>query len=68
MLAQKARRMLALMDRAVTLWHLPVIGRAKGRVIRRLLERHECERALEIGSLLATPPSSSPARCRRAAG
>ena len=51
MITQKAKRMLALMDRAVTLWHLPVIGRAKGRVIRRLLERHECERAVEIGSL-----------------
>src|SRR5215813_12633964 len=50
-ITQKARRMLALMDRAVTLWHLPVIGRAKGSVIRRLLERHECERAVEIGSL-----------------
>ncbi len=51
MMSKKAGRMLALMDRAVTLWHLPVIGRAKGRVIRRLLERHECVRAIEIGSL-----------------
>ena len=51
MTSKKANRMLALMDRAVTLWHLPVIGRAKSRVIRRLLERHECAHALEIGSL-----------------
>src|SRR2546430_13712947 len=29
MITQKAKRMLALMDRAVTLWHLPVIGRAR---------------------------------------
>src|SRR5207245_11189704 len=44
--------MLALMDRATTLWHIPVVGRAKGRVIRRLIERHRPTRALEIGSLL----------------
>ncbi len=47
-----ARRMLALLDRATTLWHIPVIGRAKGRVIRRLIERHRPTRAIEIGSLL----------------
>ena len=40
------------MDRATTLWRIPVVGRAKGRVIRRLLERHRPTRALEIGSLL----------------
>ncbi|PYN97050.1 MAG: hypothetical protein DMD91_19310 [Candidatus Rokuibacteriota bacterium] len=51
MTSKKAKRMLALMDRAVTLWHLPVIGRTKSAVIRRLLERHECTHALEIGSL-----------------
>ncbi len=51
-LTKKARRMLALMDRTVTLWRIPVIGRAKGRIVRRLLERHRPERALEIGSLL----------------
>jgi predicted O-methyltransferase YrrM len=44
--------MLALMDRATTLWHIPVVGRAKGRVIRRLIERHGPTRAIEIGSLL----------------
>jgi predicted O-methyltransferase YrrM len=44
--------MLALMDRATALWHVPVIGRAKGRIIRRLLERHRPTRAMEIGSLL----------------
>jgi predicted O-methyltransferase YrrM len=44
--------MLALMDRAPTLWRIPVIGRAKGRVIRRLLERHRPTRAIEVGSLL----------------
>jgi len=44
--------MLALMDRAATLWHLPIIGRRKGRVIRRLLEKHRPERAIEIGSFL----------------
>jgi predicted O-methyltransferase YrrM len=50
-MTKKQQRMLALMDRATTLWHLPVIGRSKGRVLRRLLERHRPERALEIGSL-----------------
>ncbi len=44
--------MLALMDRATTLWHIPVVGRAKGRVILRLLDRHRPARAIEIGSLL----------------
>jgi len=43
--------MLRLMDRATTRWHFPVIGRAKGRLIRRLLGRHRPSRALEIGSL-----------------
>jgi len=47
-----ARRMLALMDRATTVWHLPVVGRVKGRLIRRLIERHGCTRALEIGSFV----------------
>jgi predicted O-methyltransferase YrrM len=49
---KKARRMLAVMDRATSLWHIPNVGRAKGRVIRRLIERHRPTRALEIGSLL----------------
>lgn len=44
--------MLGLMDRATTLWHIPVIGRAKGRLLRRLIERHRPTRAIEIGSLL----------------
>jgi predicted O-methyltransferase YrrM len=44
--------MLAAMDRATRLWHIPVIGRDKGRLLRRLIERHQCTRAVEIGSLL----------------
>ena len=52
MISKKAKRMLALMDRATTLWHIPVVGRAKGRLVRRLIERHECTRGIEIGSLL----------------
>ena len=52
MISRKAKRMLALMDRATTLWHIPIVGRAKGRVIRRLIERHECVRGIEIGSLV----------------
>jgi predicted O-methyltransferase YrrM len=51
-MTKKAQRMLALMDRATTLWNIPVIGRAKGRVLRRLIDRHEPTRAVEIGSLL----------------
>jgi predicted O-methyltransferase YrrM len=47
-----AQRMLVLMDRATTRWHIPVIGRAKGRVIRRLLEKHRSRRAVELGSLI----------------
>ena len=44
--------MLALMDRATTRWHIPNVGRAKGRVLRRLLDRHKPTRAIELGSLL----------------
>ena len=44
--------MLALMDRATALWTIPVVGRAKGRVLRRLIDRHRPTRAIEIGSLL----------------
>lgn len=51
-MTKKARRMLALMDRATTLWSIPNVGRAKGRVIRRLIERYEPQRAIELGSLL----------------
>ena len=40
------------MDRATKLWHIPVIGRAKGRVIRRLIDRHRPVNAIEIGSLV----------------
>lgn len=50
-MTKTAKRMLALMDRATALWHIPVIGRAKGRVLRRLIDRHGCTRAIEIGSL-----------------
>jgi predicted O-methyltransferase YrrM len=49
---KKAQRMLALMDRATSLWRIPNVGRAKGRVIRRLIDRHRPTRAVEIGSLL----------------
>ncbi|MBM4442761.1 MAG: class I SAM-dependent methyltransferase [Candidatus Rokubacteria bacterium] len=51
-MTKKQTRMLALMDRAVTTWHIPVVGRAKGRIIRRAIERHGVTRAIEIGSLL----------------
>src|SRR5262245_8547783 len=51
-MTRRARRMLALMDRATTAWHIPVIGRAKGRVVRRLVETHRPRRAIELGSLL----------------
>jgi predicted O-methyltransferase YrrM len=51
-MTKQARRMLALMDRATTLWHIPVVGRGKGRVIRRLIDRRRPQRAIEIGSLL----------------
>jgi predicted O-methyltransferase YrrM len=49
---KKGQRMLAAMDRTTNLWHIPNVGRAKGRVIRRLIDRHRPTRALEIGSLL----------------
>jgi predicted O-methyltransferase YrrM len=51
-ITQKAKRMLALMDRATALWTIPVVGRAKGRLLRRLIDRHRPTRAIEIGSLL----------------
>jgi predicted O-methyltransferase YrrM len=51
-MTKRAQRMLSAMDRATTLWAIPNIGRVKGRVIRRLIERHRPTRALEIGSLL----------------
>src|SRR5262249_60893343 len=43
--------MLRLLDRATTRWHFPVVGRAKGRLLRRLLAQHRPRRAVEIGSL-----------------
>jgi predicted O-methyltransferase YrrM len=43
--------MLRLMDRAVTLWRIPVIGKEKSRVLRRLLLRHQPRRGIEVGSL-----------------
>jgi predicted O-methyltransferase YrrM len=46
-----AERMLRLMDRAVSLWHIPVVGREKGRLLRRLIARHQPRRAVEIGTL-----------------
>lgn len=51
-MTKKAKRMLALMDRPTALWHIPIIGRVKGRVIRRLIDRHRPTRAVELGSLL----------------
>ena len=51
-MTKKAKRMLALIDRATTLWHIPVVGREKGRLIRRLIERHGCHRGIEVGSLI----------------
>ncbi len=51
-MTKRQQRMLALMDRATTLWRIPVVGRRKGRLLRRLIERHRPTRALEIGSLL----------------
>ena len=49
---KSAKRMLAVMDRAAALWHLPIVGRAKARIIRRLVDRHRPKRAVEIGSFL----------------
>jgi predicted O-methyltransferase YrrM len=51
-MTKKQKRMLGLMDRATSLWHIAVIGRAKGRLVRRLIERHACASALELGSLI----------------
>src|SRR5881398_4211340 len=51
-MTKKGQRMLGAMDRATRLWHIPNVGRAKGRIIRRLIDRHRPTRAVEIGSLL----------------
>ena len=48
---KRAEKMLRLMDRAVTEWHIPVVGREKGRVIKRLLATHAPTRGIEVGSL-----------------
>src|SRR5262249_44462783 len=49
---KKQKRMLALMDRAWTLWHIPIMGRVKGRLVRRLIDRYRPLNALELGSLV----------------
>jgi predicted O-methyltransferase YrrM len=51
-MTRKAERMLRLLDRATTLWHIPIVGRDKGRLLRRLIDRHRPLHALEIGALL----------------
>ena len=48
---KRAQKMLRLMDRAVTEWHIPVIGKEKGRVIKRLFAKHAPTRGIEVGSL-----------------
>ena len=50
-MTKTATRMLRLMDRAVTLWRIPVIGKEKGRVLRRLIARHQPRHGIEVGSL-----------------
>ena len=50
-MTKRAQQMLRLMDRAVTQWHIPVIGKEKGRVIKRLLAEHAPTHGIEVGSL-----------------
>ena len=50
-MTKRAQQMLRLMDRAVSKWHIPVIGKEKGRVIKRLLAKHAPTRGIEVGSL-----------------
>ena len=50
-MTKTATRMLRSMDRAVADWRLPVIGREKGRVLQRLLGKHQPRRGIEVGSL-----------------
>jgi predicted O-methyltransferase YrrM len=50
-MTKRAQQMLRLMDRAVTQWHIPVIGKEKGRVIERLLAKHTPTHGIEVGSL-----------------
>jgi hypothetical protein len=45
-MTKRADKMLRLMDRAVTEWHIPVIGKEKGRVIKRLLVKHAPTRGM----------------------
>ncbi len=51
-MTRRARAMLDQMDRTAARWFLPIIGRAKGRFIARLIEQHRPEQALEIGTLI----------------
>ena len=51
-MTKTADRMLRLMDRAVTEWQIPIIGKEKGRVLRRLLREHKPRRGLEVGTLI----------------
>ena len=50
-MTKRAQQMLRLMDRAVTQWHIPVIGKEKGHVIKRLFAKHAPTRGVEVGSL-----------------
>jgi predicted O-methyltransferase YrrM len=67
-MSARAASMLRLLDRATTRWAFPVLGPAKGRLVRRLVERRRPRRALEVGSLFgysailiadALPPGGS---------
>jgi caffeoyl-CoA O-methyltransferase len=51
-MTKTAARMLRLMDRAVTEWQIPIIGKDKGRVLRRLLREHKPRRGIEVGTLI----------------
>src|SRR5256886_9305329 len=63
--------MLGAMDPALKWWRLPAVGRDKGRLIRRLIERYRPKRAIEIGSLFgysavligASLPAGGPLVC-----
>lgn len=48
----RADRMLRALDRAERLWRIPILGREKGRLVRRLIAHHRPHRAIELGSLL----------------
>ena len=51
-MTKTADRMLRLMDRAVTAWQIPILGKDKGRILKKLLAEHKPRRGLEIGSLI----------------